>query len=272
MLLSHRTPALLALLVLLTSCASSPQIEQTAPLFQHDMANGATPWTHNRFDDEEGKFTFALFSDLTGGERDGIFNVAVEQLRLLRPELIVNVGDLIEGGTADREQLSAEWDSFDQQASRSHAPVFYTGGNHDRTHPVMWDVWEQRYGKRYYHFIYKDVLFLVLDTEDNTAAEQQRIFDIRADSMRMIKAQGWGVFDQTGYGQLTERKNAGYLDLLSVAEAANGAFGRAIAAARSAQALRVDKPDSAESKAANARIEMFKRRQVPQERRLIPSR
>ena len=108
MFLSHRTLALLALLVLLTSCASSPQIEQTAPLFQHDMATGATPWTHSRFDDEEGKFTFALFSDLTGGEREGVYEVAIEQLRLLRPELIVNVGDLIEGGTTDREQLARD--------------------------------------------------------------------------------------------------------------------------------------------------------------------
>jgi hypothetical protein len=85
--------------------------------------------------------------------------------------------------------------------------VFYTGGNHDLTHPVMWEVWEQRYGKRYYHFVYKDVLFLVLDTEDNTPQQQQHIFDIREQSMRIIEAKGWGVFAETGYGQLTERKS-----------------------------------------------------------------
>jgi hypothetical protein len=85
--------------------------------------------------------------------------------------------------------------------------VFYTGGNHDLTHPVMWEVWEQRYGKRYYHFLYKDVLFLVLDTEDNTPQQQQHIFDTREQSMRIIKAKGWGVFEETEYGRLTERKS-----------------------------------------------------------------
>jgi len=38
---------------------------------------------------------------LTGGERERIFEIAVAQLALLRPEFIINVGDLIEGGTED---------------------------------------------------------------------------------------------------------------------------------------------------------------------------
>jgi hypothetical protein len=202
-----RLPLLLVMLILISSCASQPSTEPQAPVFQHDISSGPTPWTHENFDNDADKFSFALFSDLTGGEREGIFAVAVEQLRLLRPELIVNVGDLIEGGTTDRERLAAEWDSFDQRASGAYAPVFHVGGNHDLTHPVMWEVWEERYGKRYYHFIYKNTLFLVLDTEDNPPEEQQRIFDIREEAMKIIEAEGWGAFNSTGYGQLEERKS-----------------------------------------------------------------
>lgn len=198
---------LFGMLTLVSACAATPQPEPQAAIFQHEISGKVTPWTHESFDNEDGKFSFALFSDLTGGEREGVFEVAVEQLRLLRPELIVSVGDLIEGGTADRAQLAREWESFDQRANRSRAPVFRVGGNHDLTHPVMWEVWEERYGKRYYHFVYKDVLFLVLDTEDNTADEQLRIFDIRAEGGKIIAQKGWGAFDETEYAHLEERKS-----------------------------------------------------------------
>ena len=66
-----------------------------------------------------------------GGERPRVFEIAVAQLNLLRPELIMNVGDLIEGGSTDLDELNAQWDSFDERASRALAPVFYAGGNHD---------------------------------------------------------------------------------------------------------------------------------------------
>ena len=201
------TPLLLVLMILLTACAGSQPIQSETPEFLHDIAGQATPWTHSNFDNQEVKFTFALFSDLTGGEREGIFEVAVEQLNLLRPELIVSVGDLIEGGTPDREQLAREWDSFDQRAEQARAPIFRVGGNHDLTHPEMWKVWDERYGKRYYHFIYKDVLFLVLDTEDNPPDVQQQVFDIREEAMRIIEAEGWGAFEGTRYGQSIIRKS-----------------------------------------------------------------
>jgi hypothetical protein len=204
---SRKNLLLLVLLTLLAACASSQPGPTEPPAFQHDITGEVTPWTHENFDDGEGKFTFALFSDLTGGEREGIFKVAIEQLRLLRPELIVSVGDLIEGGTTDREQLTREWDSFDQRSSRARAPVFHVGGNHDLTNPTMWEVWEERYARRYYHFIYKDVLFLVMDTEDNPPEFQWGLAEIRDEAGRVVEKKGWGVFDDTEYGRSTERKS-----------------------------------------------------------------
>lgn len=195
---------LLGILMFISACAGHTRLEAESPVFQHDISGDAVPWTHTNFDNEAGKFTFALFSDLTGGERDGVFEVAVEQLRLLRPELIISVGDLIEGGSEDHGQLKREWDSFDQRASRSRAPVFHVGGNHDLTNPDMWEVWEQRYGKRYYHFLYKDVLFLVLDTEDNPADFQQYMHEIRLEAIKVARVQGWDAFGRTEYGQLEE--------------------------------------------------------------------
>jgi len=45
-------------------------------------------------------------------------------------------------------------------------PFFRTTGNHDIANRVAQQVWKDRYGVLYYHFIYKNVLFVVLDTED----------------------------------------------------------------------------------------------------------
>lgn len=198
---------LLGLMVLLQACAGTPAKEPTQAVFQHDFTGTEVPWTRTEFDNAEGKFTFALFSDLTGGERAGVFDVAVEQLRLLRPELIVCVGDLIEGGDFAQAQFNQQWDIFDQRAGRARAPVFHVGGNHDLTGNELRQVWEERYGPTYYHFIYRNVLFLVLDTEDNPAEFQEYIREIRLQAIEVEERSGWEAFAATEYGQLEERNS-----------------------------------------------------------------
>jgi len=195
---------LLSVLALLSACAAAPPA--VAPVFQHDVTGAVTPWTDEDFDNEPAAFTFAIFSDLTGGEREGIFNVAVEQLRLLRPELIVNVGDLVEGGDFPREHLVGEWDDFDTRASRARAPVFHTGGNHDLSSELQREIWRQRYGRLYYHFVYKDTLFLVLDTEDNPPKFQKYLARIRNEAEVVFQQGGWDAWRETEYGQSEERR------------------------------------------------------------------
>jgi len=171
--------ARLATMVFLAGC-SSDTVTPAPPTFQHTFGGGATPWSHDRFDAAEGKFSFAIFSDLNGGERERVFEVALAQLAVLRPELIVSVGDLIDGGSEDREKLTREWDSFDSRVAEATAPVFYVGGNHDLTNKTMRAVWAERYGSRYYHFVYKNVLFLVFDTEDYTDERLREVYLARA--------------------------------------------------------------------------------------------
>ena len=73
----------------------------------------------------------------------------------------------------------------------------------------MWKVWDERYGRRYYHFVYKDVLFLVMDTEDNPADVQKELFEIRRKALEVIEKEGWGVFADTEYGKSTLRASGG---------------------------------------------------------------
>ncbi len=199
--------AVVSILCFVLGCSgSSAPPDELA--FRHDVSGAVLPWTHENFDAVDDKFTFAVFSDLTGGEREGIFEIAVAQLSLLRPELIINVGDLIEGGTEDDGEIAAQWESFDERADRATAPIFYVGGNHDLTGEVLQRVWDERYGRRYYHFVYKNVLFLVLDTEDNTSERTQEIFEIRSVALEVMKTEGWEAFANTEYSKLPEL-NAG---------------------------------------------------------------
>lgn len=192
--------------------------------FQHDLSGQVLPWTHENIDAAGDKFTFAVFSDLTGGEREQIFEIAVAQLALLRPELIINVGDLIEGNTVDRAIVDAQWDSFDERASRAKAPVFYVGGNHDLTGEFMRRVWAERLGRSYYHFVYKNVLFLVLDTEDNTAERMQEIYEARTEALKVFAEKGEEAFAKTKYANLPE------LPAGNITEAQSKYFLEAIAA------------------------------------------
>ena len=195
----RKTISVVALLLVMGCSGTDPTV------FQHNLNKRPTPWTHNRFDNAEDKFTFAIFSDLNGGEREKVFEVAVAQLSLLRPELILSVGDLIDGGTENRETLRQEWESFDVRASRAVAPVFKVGGNHDLTNLTMRDVWMERYGARYYHFIYKNVLFLALDSEDYSDDRMQEIYEARAEYIELRDSMEPEQVKEMKYMKMPER-------------------------------------------------------------------
>ncbi len=155
--------------------------------FHHGMTHGrSVPWLNEHFDDSEDKFTFGIVTDLNGGERPGIFEIAVGQLNLLRPELIVTVGDLVDGVSSNPDSIHAEYDSFDDRARKAKAPLFHLGGNHDLTDPAMRQVWKERYGAHYYYFIYRNVLFLMLDTEDLTDERRAEIHLARQAAIKVL--------------------------------------------------------------------------------------
>jgi len=210
-----RYAILVSILCVLLGCSRSPDSPGERE-FWHDVTGEALPWTNENFDAAKDKFTFAVFSDLTGGEREQIFEIAVAQLNLLRPELIINVGDLIEGGTEDSVEVDSQWNSFDERAAKAKAPIFYVGGNHDLTGAFLQGIWDERQGRRYYHFVYKDVLFLVLDTEDNTPERMQKIFEARNEAMNAVKTEGWGAFEESEYASLPEQKAGNISDEQSI--------------------------------------------------------
>ncbi len=124
------------------------------------------PWTHLQFNNDPAEFRFAIVSDRTGGHRARIFSQAVEQLNLLQPEFVLSVGDLIEGYTEKDEQLTAEWKEFQGYVSKLQMPFFYVPGNHDFSNLAMGKLWKEKFGRAYYSFSYRGVLFLILNSDD----------------------------------------------------------------------------------------------------------
>lgn len=190
-------------LTLIMSCSTSIQVEEQQ--FLHDVTTTAKPWNDESFEPTEEDFTFGIISDLTGGERPGVFSVAVEQMNQLEPTFVLSVGDLIEGGTKDLRQLEKEWDSFDDRANRLTMPFFHLGGNHDLSNTVMQDFWKERYGSLYYYFLYDNVLFLMLDSEDFDDETIEKIDAYRTEAMKIIYGEIEGDFDTTTYYHMPER-------------------------------------------------------------------
>ena len=137
--------------------------DRAKPLIDVEPVN---PWTHLDLRNDPQDVQFVIVTDRTGGHRPGVFPDAMRRLNLLQPEFVMSVGDLIEGYTEDRGQLEAEWDDFDGFLEALDMPFFYLPGNHDITNPVMADVWENRLGRSYYSFVYQDVLFVCMNSED----------------------------------------------------------------------------------------------------------
>ncbi|MCX7847895.1 MAG: metallophosphoesterase [bacterium] len=112
------------------------------------------------------RMQFVIMPDRTGGERRGVFERAVEQVNLLRPQFVVCVGDMIEGYSEDSRVISAQFAEFEELVKKLDAPFYYVPGNHDISNPRMAKMWEERYGPRYYYFLRDDVLFICLNTEE----------------------------------------------------------------------------------------------------------
>ena len=128
------------------------------------------PWTYEHVNDHKNKFNFVVVTDRTGGERKGIWQKGIDKINLMQPAFVVSVGDLINGYTKDLEKINNEWEEFNSLVKKLEMPFFYVAGNHDYTNEVMENEWFKRFGSDYYHFLYKNILFICLNSEHGYTA------------------------------------------------------------------------------------------------------
>ena len=141
-------------------------MNQKADAFRIDK--DSKPYTHLNFKNDPDEFQFAIISDNAGGARPGVLAAAMEMVNMLQPEFVVNAGNLIEGYSEDEGQVRAWWQEIDDYLEQLDMPFFFVPGNHDLNTAATLKVWRERFGGNwdYYHFVYKNALFLMINTED----------------------------------------------------------------------------------------------------------
>jgi len=167
-------PASYTLLALAFVCCSAGQAKDDYRPGAPDVARTDKPLAGGK--DE---FRFVVIGDRTGQHRPGVFEQALIRVDRLRPDFVINIGDLIEGNTEDLAQLETEWNEVTGATQKLGMPFFYVPGNHDLTNDVQLNEWRRRFGAPYYSFTYKNVLFLALDTEDPPQPKiaRKKLFD-----------------------------------------------------------------------------------------------
>ena len=158
---------IISLFVMLPLCC----VAQENDVFHSQLRTDQKPWTHLDFANDPADFQFAIISDRTGGPRDGVFEAAIQKLNWLMPEFVMSVGDLIRGAKGnDSVSLDKQWRAHFNRIAPLKMPFFHLAGNHDIKAHNAFQVayWNKLFGTTYYAFVYKDVLFLNLFSNQGT--------------------------------------------------------------------------------------------------------
>jgi hypothetical protein len=116
---------------------------------------------------EVDSFTFAVLGDRTQGHYPGVFKEIVMQINQLKPDLVLNIGDVIEGYSDDKKLLDEQWKEYKAIHELVKAPYFYTTGNHDISpghDKLMLPLFRQYLGEPQYTFTHKNTYFVMFDS------------------------------------------------------------------------------------------------------------
>ena len=134
-------------------------------------------------------FHFIVFGDRTGGPDEGIkvLAQAVEDANLLDPDLVMTVGDLVNGYN-QTDAWTRQMEEFRATMNNLHMPWFPVAGNHDiywrasSTNPESKppreheDNYEKHFGPLWYWFEHKNTGFLVLFSDEGHPDGRTRNF------------------------------------------------------------------------------------------------
>ncbi|MFT7486816.1 MAG: hypothetical protein ACI9F9_002672 [Candidatus Paceibacteria bacterium] len=146
--------------------------------------------------DEDNSFVFAVFGDRTGGPADGVQVLvqAVADVNLVDPDLVMTVGDLVEGynQTARWKDQAREFSGIMDELSSPWYPV---AGNHDiywrgegRPQREHTENYEEHFGPLWYAFRHKQCWFISLFTDEGNPDTGEYTFN-KPGSQRMSPEQ-----------------------------------------------------------------------------------
>jgi len=111
------------------------------------------------------RFIFVVVSDMHSGasaDRTKALRMSMEEIRLLRSELVVATGDNIQGSGLD--WLDREWAENLSDAALCSAPFFPAPGNHDLAGPETEVAWAKANGPLRYSFDHGNCHFVILNS------------------------------------------------------------------------------------------------------------
>ncbi len=185
--------SLLAALCILAACAPLRDGSPDAPGGTHPARHDPSRFLTSRaspiqlpLPSEEDAFFFVVFGDRTGGPPEGVqvLAEAVADVNLLRPDLVMTVGDLVQGYNETPRWLE-QMREFKDIMGRLDCPWFPVVGNHDlywrgqgtppeREHEANY---EEHFGPLWYAFRHKNAWFLALHSDETNPATGLKKFD-----------------------------------------------------------------------------------------------
>ncbi len=97
-------------------------------------------------------------------EQTQVFLTMIDEIKSLRPDVVLIVGDLIRGLTYDTEQLRLMWDEYENAVKPLDIPILIAAGNHDIWDDSSKEEFIQRFGSLYHSFTFGDIHFIMLNS------------------------------------------------------------------------------------------------------------
>ena len=153
---------------------------------------------------EEDAFVFAVFGDRTGGPAEGVSILAdaVRDVNLFEPDLVMTVGDLVQGYN-EEPQWMEQMREYKGIMSQLICPWFPVAGNHD----IYWRdkgqpgpakpageheaAYEMHFGPLWYAFEHKNSFFIVLYTDEGNPETGEKNFNKRQSHEMSPEQRDW---------------------------------------------------------------------------------